>query len=183
MATTSKATKAPAKKAPATKAPAKKAPAAKTTAKKAPATKATGMNATETKPRATSVKGYIGALEEPRKSEIKALHQLIVKSAPKLVPTILSGMLGYGKFHYKYASGREGDTAVVSLASQKNYISLYACSIVDGHYVAEKYKDRLPKASIGKSCIRFKKLEAIDLGVLAELLKECEKAGGMSAVR
>lgn len=188
MATKSKTTKTPAKKATAKKAtakkeaPAKKTPAKKAPATKAPATKATGMNATETKPRAMSVKGYIDALEEPRKSEIKALHQLIVKSAPKLVPTILSGMLGYGKFHYKYASGREGDTAVVSLASQKNYISLYACSIVDGQYVAEKYKDRLPKASIGKSCIRFKKLEAIDLGVLAELLKECEKAGGMSAV-
>lgn len=183
MATRSKATKTPAKKATAKKATAKKeAPAKKTPAKKAPATKVTGMKAAETKPGATSVKGYIDALEEPRKSEIKALHQLIVKSAPKLAPTIVSGMLGYGKFHYKYASGREGDTAVVSLASQKNYISLYACSIVDGQYVAEKYKDRLPKASIGKSCIRFKKLEAIDLGVLAELLKECEKAGGMSAV-
>jgi uncharacterized protein YdhG (YjbR/CyaY superfamily) len=161
----------------ASKSTAKKAPA-----KKAPAAKATGTKTAATKTAATSVKEYLDALEEPRKSEIKALHRLIVKSAPKLAPTISSGMLGYGKYHYKYSSGREGDTAVVALASQKNYISLYACSVVDGGYVAEKYRDRLPRASIGKGCIRFKTLAAVDLDVLAELVKECEKAGGMGAV-
>ena len=140
------------------------------------------MQSKTTQPKATTVKEYIDSLEEPRKSEIKALHQLIRKSAPTLKPVVLSGMLGYGKYHYKYPSGREGDTATVSLASQKNYISLYAFAIVDGQYVAEKYRARLPKASIGKSCIRFKKLEAVDLGVLAELLQDCEKAGGAAAV-
>lgn len=140
------------------------------------------MQSKAAKPKATTVNEYLDSLEEPRKTEIKRLHELIRKSAPTLEPTILSGMLGYGKYHYKYPSGREGDTATVSLASQKNYISLYACSIVDGNYVAEKYRARLPKASIGKSCIRFKKLEAVDLDVIAELVKDCEKAGGMGSV-
>jgi Domain of unknown function (DU1801) len=135
-----------------------------------------------TVPKAPTVKEYLDSLEEPRKTEIKKLHELIRKSAPTLEPVVLGGMLGYGKYHYKYASGREGDTATVSLSSRKNYIALYACSVVDGTYVAEKYRDRLPKASIGKACVTFKKLEAVDLDVLAELVKECEKAGGMGAV-
>jgi hypothetical protein len=132
--------------------------------------------------KAKTVKEFLERLEEPRKSEITALHQLIVKTVPKLEPTVALGMLGYGKFHYKYASGREGDATVVAIASQKNYISLYAAAVVDGVYVAEKYKDQLPKASIGKGCIRFKTLAALDLGVIARILKECEKAGGAGAV-
>ena len=82
------------------------------------------------------------------------------------------GMLGYGTYHYKYASGREGDWMIIGLANQKNYISLYACMSDGKSYVAEKHKKDLPKANIGKSCVRFRKLEDIDLGVIKQLLQE-----------
>lgn len=118
---------------------------------------------------------YINLLDEPRQSQIKTLHQFILKMVPKLKAFIISGMIGYGKYHYKYPSGREGDWAIILLASQKNYMSLYACGVKDGKYVTETYKDKLPKANIGKSCIRFKKLEDLDLKVVEKILKESEE--------
>ena len=124
---------------------------------------------------------YMSKIDEPRRSEIQKLHDLIQKTVPKLEPFMISGMIGYGKFHYKSKSGRQGDWCTVALASQKNYISVYICSLKDGQYIAEKYKDQLPKANIGKSCIRFKKTEDIDIDVLTTILREAEKNGGMMA--
>lgn len=124
---------------------------------------------------------YISELDEPRRSDIRTLDKLIRKTVPQLKPFMMSGMLGYGKFHYKYASGREGDWAIISLASQKNYISLYvACESGqgDGLYLAEAYKAQLPKASIGKSCIRFRRLIDLDQAVIIEILKKAAKLGG-----
>jgi uncharacterized protein YdhG (YjbR/CyaY superfamily) len=117
---------------------------------------------------------YISMVDEPRRSEIQKLHNLIRETVPDLKPFIISGMIGYGLYHYKSASGREGDWAIVGLASQKNYISVYVCATDGKQYVAEKYKKALPKASIGKSCIRFKKTDNIDLDVLKKILREGE---------
>lgn len=117
-------------------------------------------------------RGYIEALEEPRRSEITELDALIRKTAPDLEPHIRSGILGYGEYHYKYESGREGDWFVLGLASRKRYISLYA-----NVGVAEKYRSKLPAADIGKSCIRFKRLEDVDRDVLAKVIAESAEAG------
>lgn len=121
---------------------------------------------------------YIEGLSEPRKSEILKLHNLIRKTVPNLKPYIETGMLGYGKFHYKSKSGREGDWAIIGLASQKNYISIYVCAVENNEYIAEKNKALFPKASVGKSCIRIKKTDDIDLKKLTEIFKKAEKAGG-----
>lgn len=122
---------------------------------------------------AATVEDYVGGLEEPRKSEILRLHELIRKTVPNLKPHIQSGMLGYGSYHYKYASGNEGDWMIIGLSSRKNYISVYVNAVTpDGQYVAENYKSALPKASIGKSCIRFKKLEDVDQKTLARIIKQ-----------
>lgn len=115
---------------------------------------------------------YIDQIEEPRRSQIQQVHDLIRKTVPDLKPHIMSGMIGYGTYHYKYASGREGDWAIVALANQKNYISVYVCATDGKEYVAEKYKKQLPKASIGKSCIRFKKPEDIDWPLLRKIIRE-----------
>lgn len=78
----------------------------------------------------------------------------------------------------KSKSGREGDWPVISLASQKNYISVYVCSVKDGKYLAEAYSEKLGKVSTGKSCIRFKKIDDIKLDVLKELLEKAAKDPG-----
>ena len=120
--------------------------------------------------------GYIEKLPEPRRSELRQLHRLITKTAPKLKPKMWGEMIGYGSYHYRYATGREGDWFVIGLSSRRNYISFYGCLSDGRQTIAEKHKQELPKASIGRSCIRFKKLADVDLGVLARIIKENEAA-------
>jgi len=114
---------------------------------------------------------YLAKLKEPRKSEVTALDALIRRIAPQLEPFIHAGMLGYGPWRYKYASGREGDSFRIGVASNANYISLYICSSDGKRYVAEKYKQALPKAKIGKACVRFKKLADPDLEALSRMIR------------
>jgi hypothetical protein len=120
---------------------------------------------------------YIAQLEPPRRKDIADLHKLIRKAVPGLKPYIHAGMLAYGPFRYRSAGGREGDWFRVGVASNKAYISLYACAADERGYVAERYKKQLPKASIGKSCVRFKRLSDLDVKALQALLKETEKTG------
>jgi len=123
---------------------------------------------------------YLAKLKEPRKSDVSALDALIRKTAPELRPFILTGMLGYGPMHYKYASGREGDSAWIALASNANYISLYICVSDGKQYVPEKYKKALPRAKIGKACVRFQKLADLDLEALARMIREGAEAATKS---
>lgn len=125
----------------------------------------------------TTPEEYLARLEEPRKSDIAALDALIRKHAPALQPYIQSGMLGYGPFHYQYGSGREGDWCRIALASNAAYISLYAMAADKDGYVAERFKKRLPKASIGKSCVRFKRVSDLDLSAVAELIEITARTG------
>jgi hypothetical protein len=127
---------------------------------------------------AKTVDEYIAMLSEPRKSEIIELDRFIKKVAPKLKSHFAYNMLGYGSFHYKSKSGREGDWPIIALASQKNYISLYICSVKDDKYIAELYNKKLGKVSVGKSCIRFKKMSDLNLDVLKEAIFESLKYPG-----
>lgn len=119
---------------------------------------------------------YLAILAEPRKSEVTALDAMIRKLAPKLEPFIHSGMLAYGPWHYKYATGREGDWFRIGVASNKNYISLYICAGDGDAYIAERYKEALPKANIGRSCVRFKRLADLDQAALKKLIQQGAQA-------
>ena len=114
---------------------------------------------------------FLAALPDDRRAVLQRVHEVIRSAAPQLEPAVTGKMLGYGPFHYRYATGREGDTYVVSLASQKQYVSLYLCAAVDGSYLAEANAARLGNVSVGKSCVRFRKVEDLDLDVLAELVR------------
>lgn len=118
----------------------------------------------------TTPEAYIASLPPDRQAAVQALHDAIREAAPNLDPHLRHGFLGYGTYHYKYASGREGDWFVVGLASQKHYLSLYLCASEPGGYLAERNKDRLGKVSVGRSCIRFKRLEDLNLAVARELI-------------
>jgi uncharacterized protein YdhG (YjbR/CyaY superfamily) len=122
--------------------------------------------------RASTPAEYLAQLAEPRKAEVAALDALIRKVAPKLEPFIHSGMLAYGPYHYKYERGCEGDGFRIGVASNQNYISLYVCATSETGHVAEKYKEALPKANIGKGCVRFKRLGDLDQGALKKLIRE-----------
>ncbi len=129
------------------------------------------------KSKAKTHEKYIAGVEDKRRPDIQALHDLVLEIAPELKPTMEFGMMGYGKFHYKYKSGREGDWMKIGIANNKQYISLYCCAADDQGYVAERYRERLPKANIGKSCVRFKRLSDLDEGILKELIRESAAAG------
>lgn len=120
---------------------------------------------------------YLAALTEPRRAEIVALDAVIRKALPKLEPFVHDGMLAYGPIRMRYASGREADWFRVGIADNKAAISLYCCGADADGWVAERYRALLPKAKIGKSCVRFKRLADLDAKVLVKLLKETAKAG------
>ncbi len=68
---------------------------------------------------------YIASLPDGRREAIRAIHEAIVARVPELKPRMVSGMIGYGQIRYRTKSGCEGDWAVVLLANQKQYMSLY----------------------------------------------------------
>ena len=113
---------------------------------------------------------------------MEALDALIRDAAPGLDRVMASGMIGYGPYRYRYASGREGDASLISLSSRKRHISIYVLCTDDGAYLAERYVDRLPRADIGKSCVRFKRTADIDLEALRELVSEAARLGPADAV-
>jgi hypothetical protein len=115
---------------------------------------------------------YMARLDEPRRSQVRELHELVRATVPTLRPHMQAGMIGYGSYQYRGASGREGDWPVIAVASNVRYISLYVMATVGDAYLAETYRDRLPKASIGRSCVRFRRLEDLDRATLTQLLRE-----------
>lgn len=117
---------------------------------------------------------YLAALSEPRRAELTALDAAIRKAAPRLKPHLAySGtMIGYGMYHYKYATGREGDCPIVALSSRVQYISLYVCGHRKGKGIAEVAKAKLGKVSVGKACVRFKRLEDVNLPEILKLVRD-----------
>jgi hypothetical protein len=122
----------------------------------------------------TTPAAYLAALAEPRRSELKTLHAAIRKAAPRLKPHLGYGgtILGYGHYHYKYASGREGDCGIIGLSSRAHYISLYISGQRQGTAIAEAAAAKLGKVSVGKVCIRFKKLTDLNLAAALQLVRE-----------
>jgi len=124
------------------------------------------------------VAALLAALPDDRRPILQAVHDVIRTAAPTLHPAVWNTMIGYGSYHYRYASGREGDWFVVGLANQKRYVSLYLCATVDGGYLPEANAQRLGKVSVGKSCIRFRRLADLNLDVVAELVRKAADVGG-----
>ena len=132
--------------------------------------------------KATTVKEYLAAVPDERKDVIEFLHQFIQKTAPGLKPHFAYNMLGYGTFKYENYKKEVIDWPIVALANQKNYVSVYVCAVKDGEYIAENNAKRLGKVNVGKSCIRFKKLDDVNLDVLKEVIKAAAKNPGLEGV-
>jgi uncharacterized protein YdhG (YjbR/CyaY superfamily) len=120
---------------------------------------------------ATTSEEYMAQLPADRRAILEQLDSLIQENAPNLKPTFSYNMPGYGAFKYTNYKKEVIDWPTISMASQKNYVSFYVCAVEDNEYIAEKYKDDLGKVSVGKSCIRFKKLEDVNLETLKKVIK------------
>jgi hypothetical protein len=80
-----------------------------------------------------------------------------------------STIVGFGRYHYKYASGREGDWFLTGFSPRKQNLTLY---IMAGFTEYEALLSKLGKHSTGKSCLYIKKIEDIDLEALRELVRQ-----------
>jgi hypothetical protein len=132
--------------------------------------------------KAKTVEEYFSLLPAERREPMEFLHTFIQKTSSTLKPHFAYNMLGYGSFKYKNYKKELIDWPTVSLASQKNYMSIYICSVEHGQYIAEKYKNELGKVNVGKSCIRFKKLTDLNLQTLETVIKIAAKSPGFEGI-
>jgi len=132
--------------------------------------------------KAKTVESYLANVPKDRQDLMLFLHSFIKKTVPKLKPHFAYNMLGYGSFPYLNHKKEMIEWPVISLANQKNYISIYVCAVDKGEYIAEKYKKELGKVSVGRSCIRFKKLEDLNLAALKKVLQLAAKSPGLQGV-
>jgi len=129
---------------------------------------------------ATTVDEYLSMLPENREQAVRFMHDFIIKTVPKLTPYFATNMIGYGVFSYQdKRTKHQKEWPIIALANQKNYISLYVCAVRQDKYLPELYQQTLGNVSVGKSCIRFKKIDDLSLDVLARLLQEAERAPGL----
>ncbi|MEN7535983.1 DUF1801 domain-containing protein [Aurantiacibacter flavus] len=128
-----------------------------------------------TKPTQASVAEFIKALDHPRKCEearvLDALFRKVTGEAPQMWgPSII----GYGSYHYKYDSGREGDMCRTGFSPRKAKHSLYLmgsyCDPATGERTNALLED-LGKHSRGASCLYINKLADVDMAVLEELIR------------
>lgn len=132
---------------------------------------------------ATSIEEYLLLIPDDRKKDIKFLHTFIQKAVPKLKSYYASNMIGYGTFHYLDSKNQKKDWPIISLANQKNYITIYVCALIKDKAATEKYKKDFGKLTKGISCIRFKKIEEIKLETLKTILQLAEKNPGVAGAR
>jgi Domain of unknown function (DU1801) len=131
------------------------------------------MAETKTRPTDADVGAFLAGIEDPRKQadahRLVALMSKVTGEKPKLWGNIV----GFGQYHYTYASGHEGDAALTGFSPRKTEFSIY----LTGTYFPEQGNaraallGRLGKHRIGKSCLYVKRLDDVDLNVLEELIK------------
>lgn len=124
------------------------------------------LKTTKTK---ASVAAFIAAIEvETRRKDAKAVDKLMREISGEKPAMWGPSIVGYGKYHYKYESGREGDMARVGFSPRKASLVLY---IVSGSKDYAALLKKLGKHKLGKSCLYINKLADVDEAVLRELVK------------
>lgn len=116
-----------------------------------------------------SVAGFLKTItDEKKRKDFSAIINLITKLTglePKMWGT---SIVGFGSYHYKYESGREGDAPLTGIAARANAITLYLGTEFDKR---EELLSKFGKHKIGGGCIYIQKLEDIDTGVLTKMVK------------
>ena len=123
------------------------------------------------------IQNYIASLPEPKRDEMQELHDTILRIKPKCKLWFLGGRndagkvvsnpnIGYGSRDHKYADGTTNEFYQIGLSGNKTGISVYILGIEDKKYLADSYGKTLGKATVTGYCIRFRKLDDINLEVL-----------------
>lgn len=124
----------------------------------------------KTTPNEGDVMAFLETVDDEKKRQdalaILALMEEVTGEPPKMWG---SGIVGFGNYHYKYDSGREGDWFVTGFSPRKQNLTLY---IMAGFSRYEELMARLGRFKTGKSCLYIKRLEDVDRSVLKELVEE-----------
>jgi hypothetical protein len=126
------------------------------------------MAENKTKETDASVQAYLAAIvDDRRRQDCEELVKLMTK-ATKHPPKMWGpSIVGFGSYHYKYESGREGDACLVGFSSRKGDISVYG---LNAALDAEELLAKLGKHKAGKGCVYIKTLADVDQTVLSKLV-------------
>jgi hypothetical protein len=117
-----------------------------------------------------SVQAFVAAITDAqRKKDCKAVIGMMKKATGEAPAMWGTSIVGFGKYHYKYPSGREGDFLITGLSPRKDSLTLY---ITPGF---SQYRDllaKLGKYKLGKSCLYIKKLDDVDVPTLEQLITQ-----------
>jgi len=125
---------------------------------------------TENKTKATdaSVSTYLAGIgDAARRKDCETLVKLIARATNQKPKMWGSSIVGFGSYHYKYDSGREGDACVIGFSSRKSDITIY---ITAGLIGRDDLMGKLGKHKVGKGCLYIRRLSDVDLGVLEQLI-------------
>lgn len=128
------------------------------------------------------IKKYISSQSEAKCIDLQVLHQFILQVLPKCKLWFLDGKdangkivsnpnIGYGFQIMKYADGTTREFYQIGLSANTTGISVYIMGIKDKTYLAKTYGETIGKASVTGYCIKFKKLNDINLEILQEAIK------------
>jgi len=128
--------------------------------------------ANKTVPHGLKVEDYLDQIADlSRQTDCRRIHDMmldIVGETPRIWGSKLSsGIVGFGEYHYKYESGREGDFMRLGFSSRAQNISIY---IMPGYQDFSEELSRLGKHKMGKACLYIKRLSDIDEDVLKEIM-------------
>jgi hypothetical protein len=117
-----------------------------------------------------SVTAFLNTVEDEKKrADSFALLKLFEEVTGAPATMWGSSIVGFGSYHYKYASGREGDWMLTGFSPRKQNLTLYIMAGFDRY---DELLGKLGKHSTGKGCLYVKRLEDVDQSVLRELIKQ-----------
>lgn len=123
----------------------------------------------KTTPTEASVDAYIDAVEDAQKREdCRAVAAMMAEVTGAPARMWGSSIVGFGSYHYRYASGREGDFMETGFAARKRELTLY---VMAGFSEYGDLLAKLGKHKTGKSCLYIKRLADVDVGVLREVVE------------
>jgi uncharacterized protein DUF1801 len=126
------------------------------------------MAENKTKPTQASLESYLSGIEdEARRKDCEALAKMMTKATKEKPVMWGPSIVGFGSCHYRYESGREGDSCVTGFSSRKGAISIYG---VAGSPGQDKLLAKLGKHKMGKGCLYVQKLSDVDLKVLEQMV-------------
>ena len=126
------------------------------------------MPTNKTKATDAAVDDYFAGIDdEARRKDCVALARLMTKATKHPPKMWGAGIVGFGSYHYKYESGREGDSCLVGFSSRKSDIAVY---LVGSFLGREELLAKLGKHKTAKACLYVRKLSDVDLSVLEQLV-------------